>query len=173
MAEQIATAILAAIGSATIENSSSSLSYLNRFKVVSTDGETVSEWSTFSLSSQNSISSIITGYTPEYSVTSFQSGGTALNVRWTVPEILDRQKFDIYFAWSYDNGASYTDFEYSDTVNTYTYFIEIPIVSSVLAQYVKVAVQIPTGLKIINTNALLFQTGGLSTRPIFDAGSIV
>lgn len=172
MANLQAQAVLAAIGAATIENSSSPLAYLNRFKITNDDNETLSDWSTLSLSSQNSISSIIAGYTPIYSISSVESGGVGLNIKWTVPEVLDKQKFDIYFAWSYDNGSSYTAFEYAETVTSNSYYIEIPTVSSVKAQFVKLAVQLPTNKKIVNTNALLFQTTGVTTLPYLDAGTI-
>jgi hypothetical protein len=167
-----ASAVLAAVGAATIQNSSSSLSYLSRFKIVDSNNEILSDWSVPNLSVQDSVSSIITGYTPIYSISSVESGGVGLNIKWTVPEILDKQKFDIYFAWSYDNGSTYTDFVYAETVTSNNYYIEIPTVSTVKAQKVKLAVQLPTNKKIVNTNALLFQTPGVTTLPYLDAGTI-
>lgn len=171
MSEQKAVFIPAAIGSATIENASSPLSYLNRYRLINENQEVVSDWSNFEFSSQDSVSTIITGYTPIYSISSVESGGVGLNIKWTVPEVLERQKFDVYFAWSYD-GINYTNFTYTDTVSSNSYYIEIPTVSLVLAKNVKLAVQLPTNKKILNTNALLFQTPGVTTRPILDAGTI-
>jgi hypothetical protein len=171
MSEEKSVFIPAEIGSATIEDASSELSYLNRYRLVSDTEEPLSGWSNFVFSFQNSVSSIISGYTPIYSISSVESGGVGLNIKWTVPEILERQKFDIYFAWSYDN-INYTSFEYTDTVSSNNYYIEIPTVSTVLAKKVKLAVQLPTNKKIVNTNALLFETPGIDTRPVLDAGTI-
>lgn len=171
MADAQASEVLALVGAATIESSSSALSYLNRFKIVTQDNETLSDWSSFSLSTQDSIASLLTGYTPEYSLSSVESGGAGMNVKWTIPEILIAKELDIYFAWSYD-GSTYTNFEYADTVTSNSYYIKIPTVSSVKAVKVKFAVQIPTNIKIINTNALILETPGISTLPILDAGTI-
>ena len=48
------------------------------------------------------------------------------------------------------------------------YYIKIPTG----AEFLKAAVQVPTNIKIINTNALLFQSNGISTLPILDSGTI-
>lgn len=162
----------ATFGAATIETSSSPLIYLNRYRVVTENLEPLSEWSTFTKSTQGSIASIISGYTPIYSISSVESGGVGLNIKWTVPEVLERQEFDLYFAWSYD-GTTYPDgFVYTDTVSSHNYYIEIPTVSSVKAKKVKLAVQVPTNIKTKNTNALLFETPATTTLPILDAGTI-
>ena len=166
-----ASVALATTGSATIENTSSPLSCLVRYKIVDKDGNTLSDWSTFNFFTQDSISSIISGYTPIYTISSVESGGVGINVKWTVPAVLESSSLDVYFAWSYDN-STYTDFVYADTVTSNTYYIEIPTVSTIKAKKVKLAVQVPTNLKIINTNALIFQTPGVSTSPILDAGTI-
>ena len=172
MSETKSVFVPAEVGPATIENSSSPLSYLNRYRLVTENGEALSAWSNFVFSSQNSVASIISGFTPEYSISSVESGGVGLNIKWTVPEVLERQTFDIYFSWSYD-GTTYTSFEYTDTVSSNNYYIKIPTVSTVLAKKVKLAVQLPTNIKVVNTNALLFETPGIDTRPILDAGPIV
>jgi hypothetical protein len=140
--------------------------------LVTDEQDILSNWSNINLLQQDSISTIISGYTANYTISSVESGGARLNVRWTVPEALINQKFDIYFSWSYNSGSTYTDFAYAETITANTYFIDIPYQSSIKATHVKVVVQIPTSIKIVNSNALLFQSTAQSTLPILDAGTI-
>ena len=158
---------------AVIKNSSSSLDYLFRYRLITDEGEALSEWSRVNQITQQSISGIMNGFVSSVSVSSVESGGTGINVGWTIPNNFPTSKFDIYFSWSYNNGVSFTDFEYVDTVTSNNYYIDIPVVSSVKAGLVKVAVQVPTNIKIINTNALLIQSSAKSTLPILDPGTIV
>jgi hypothetical protein len=158
---------------ATIQNSSSNLNYLFRYKVVTEEGQDITEWSSVNSLPQNNISNILNGFTPSYSISSVESGGAGINVKWTVPESFPANEFDIYFSWSFDNGSTFTDFEYTDTISSNSYYILIPTSSSIKASFVKVAVQLPTNIKIINTNASLFQTSGITTLPILDSGTIV
>jgi hypothetical protein len=157
---------------ASISNSSSPLLYFMRYRLVTEEKTVISDWSTMNILQQNSVSSIISGFTPTYTISSVESGGSRINVRWTVPDPLNNKNYDIYFSWSYDGGSTYTDFVYAETVNSNTYYKDIPYQSSVKATHVKVAVQIPTTTKVINSNALLFQSSGQTTLPILDAGTI-
>lgn len=178
MAEDIAKATFNPVNqsSATIEDSSSEITYLVRYAIVSETGETLSPWSQINEINQQSATLLLNGFVPEYSVSSVESGGQGINVKWTVPDSFPVSKFDIYFAWSWDSNpltATFSDFEYADTVSSNSYYIKIPLQSAVKAKFVKVAVQISTGKKIVNTNALIFQTSAESTLPILDAGTIV
>jgi len=157
---------------AVISNSSSPLDYLFRYRLVTNEGEALSEWSKVNKVAQGSISGIMGSFVSSVSVSSVESGGTGINVNWTVPNGFPTNKFDVYFSWSYDNGLSFTDFVYADTVTSNNYYIDIPVQSSVKAGLVKVAVQVPTNIKIINTNALLIQSDSKSTKPILDSGNI-
>jgi hypothetical protein len=153
---------------AVIKNSSSSLDYFFRYRLVTDEGEDLTGWSGVNQQTQGSISGVLDGFVPSISASSVESGGVGINVKWTVPSSFPTNKFDIYFSWSYDNGGTYTSFEYTDTVTANNYYIKIPAG----AEFVKAAVQVPTNIKIINTNALLFQSNGISTLPILDSGTI-
>ena len=157
--------------SATVSDSSSNLNYFFRYNIITEDGEQVTDWSTINQLNQQDVSNLLDGFTPTYSVSSVESGGVGINVKWTVPDSFAAKKLDIYFSWSY-NGSTYTDFQYTDTVTSNSYYIEIPTVSSTKATFVKFAIQIPTNIKIINSNALLFQSTGKSVLPILDGGTI-
>jgi len=178
MSEETLTATFNPVNqsAATIENSSSDIVYLVRYAVVSETGEPVSPWSQINKVTQESTSFLLGGFVPEYSISSVESGGEGISVRWTVPDSFPISKFDVYFAWSWDSNpltAVFTDFEFAETVSANAYYTKIPLQSMVKARFVKVAVQISTGKKIVNTNALMFQTPAESTRPILDAGTIV
>jgi hypothetical protein len=157
---------------AVIENSSSPLDYLFRYRLITDEGEALSEWSRVNKVDQGSISGIMGSFVSSVSVSSVESGGAGINVSWTTPNEFPTNKFDIYFSWSYNNGLSFTSFEYEATVTSNNYYIDIPVVSSVKAGLVKVAVQVPTNIKVINTNALLIQSDAKSTKPILDSGNI-
>lgn len=162
--------------SATISDSSSDIVYLVRYAVVSETGEQLSPWSQVNEINQGNTTLLLDGFVSDYSISSVESGGEGINVRWTVPDNFTVSKFDIYFAWSWDSDpmtATFYDFEYAETVTTNTYYTKIPLQSTVKAKFVKVAVQISTGKKIVNTNALIFQTPATSTLPILDSGTIV
>jgi hypothetical protein len=159
-------------GSASILDNSSPLNYLTRYRLVTEEQQVISDWSHINTLQQDSVSTIITGFTPQYTISSVESGGTRLNIRWTVPDKLTNQKFDIYFSWSYNGGSTYTSFIYAETITANTYYIDIPYQSSVKATHVQVAVQVPTSIKTVNSNALLFQSTAQSTLPILDAGTI-
>jgi len=170
MAENIVTSTFNIFNNsvAVIKDGSSSLDYFFRYRLVTDEGEALSEWSGVNQETQGSISGVLGGFVPSISASSVESGGVGMNVKWTVPSSFPTNKFDIYFSWSYDNGGTYTSFEYTDTVTANNYYIKIPAG----AEYVKAAVQVPTNIKIINTNALLFQSDGISTLPILDSGTI-
>jgi hypothetical protein len=153
---------------ATIENSSSPLDYLFRYRLVTDEGEALSEWSGINKTTQSSIYDILDGFYPSISASSVESGGVGMNVKWTVPNSFPTNRFDIYFSWSYNNGSTFSAFEYADSVTANNYYIEIPAG----ADFVKVAVQVPTNIKIINTNALLYQSNQITTLPILDGGTI-
>ena len=162
--------------SATINDSSSDIVYLVRYAVVSETGEQLSPWSQVNEINQGNTTLLLDGFVSDYSLSSVESGGEGINVRWTVPDNFTVSKFDIYFAWSWDSDpitAIFSDFEYAETVTTNTYYTKIPLQSTVKAKFVKVAVQVSTGKKIVNTNALIFQTPATSTLPILDSGTIV
>jgi len=157
---------------ASIKTSSSPILYITRHRLVTEEQDVVSNWSHINVLQQDSVSSIISGFTPTYTISSVESGGSRITVRWTVPDPLNNKNYDIYFSWSFDGGSTYTDFTYAETVSSNTYYKDIPYQSSIKATHVKVAVQIPTTTKIINSNALLFQSSGQTTLPILDAGTI-
>jgi len=160
------------LGEAFIENATSSIKYLIRYKTVTDSGEQTSEESVISWIDYESISDIISGYTPKYTISSVESGGEKINIKWTVPDSLETTELDIYLAWSYD-GTTYPDgFVYIDRVLSHNYYIDIPYSSGVKAKKVKFAVQIPTNLKMLNSNAKLFETTGVTTLPYLDAGTI-
>ena len=162
--------------SATINDSSSNIVYLVRYAVVSETGEQLSPWSQINEINQGNTTLLLDGFVSDYSISSVESGGEGINIRWTVPDNFTVSKFDIYFAWSWDSDpitATFSDFEYAETVTTNTYYTKIPLQSTVKAKFVKVAVQVSTGKKIVNTNALIFQTPATSTLPILDSGTIV
>ena len=162
--------------SATISDSSSDIVYLVRYAVVSETGEQLSPWSQVNEINQGNTALLLDGFVSDYSISSVESGGEGINVRWTVPDNFTVSKFDIYFTYSWDsdpNTATFYDFEYAETVTTNTYYTKIPLQSAVKAKFVKVAVQVSTGKKIVNTNALIFQTPATSTLPILDSGTIV
>ena len=156
---------------ATIKDSSSNLSYFFRYNIVTSDGIPITEWSTVNQLNQNNVSNILDGFVPTYSISSVESGGTGINVKWTLPDSLIGVNLDIYFSWCYDSSiaGTYTTFEYTDTVISNGYYIKIPTG----ANFVKFAVQVPTNIKIINSNALLFQSTPKSTLPILDGGQIL
>jgi len=158
--------------SATIADSSSNLNYLFRYNLVTEDGAPVTEWSKINQLNQQNVSNLLNGFVPTYSISSVESGGQTINVKWTVPDSFSATKLDIYFSWSY-NGSTYTNFQYTDTVTTNSYSINIPTQSSVKASFVKFAIQVPTNIKVINSNALLFQSTAKSTLPVLDAGTII
>jgi hypothetical protein len=161
---------------ATIQDSTSDIVYLVRYTVTSETGEILAPWSQINEINQQSASLLLNGFVPEYSVSSVESGGEGINIKWTVPDSFSVSKFDIYFAWSWDSNistATFTDFEYADTVSANSYYMKIPLQSSIKAKFVKFAVQIPTRTKIINTNALILQSSAKSTLPILDSGTIV
>lgn len=153
---------------AVITSSSSSLDYFFRYRLATDEGEALTEWSGVNQETQGSISGVLGGFFPSISASSVESGGVGMNVKWTIPNSFPTNKFDIYFSWSYDNGATYTSFDYTETVTSNNYYIDIPAG----AEFVKVAVQVPTNIKIVNTNALLIQSNGISTLPILDSGTI-
>lgn len=158
---------------AVVEDVSSDLVYLFRYNIVSDEGDVVTEWSTVNQINQTDISNVLDGFTPTYSISSVESGGVGINVKWTVPDSFIIKQLDIYFSWSYD-GSTYTDYEYADTVLSNNYYIDVPFnISSVKAKFVKVVVQTPTNIKVVNTNAQLFESTATSTLPILDGGTIV
>ena len=162
--------------SATIEDESSEIIYFIRYRVLDQDAQSISPFSHINEVNQGNASLLLNGFVPSYSVSSVESGGEGVNVKWTVPDSFSISKFDIYFAWSWDSDpltATFSDFEYADTVSSNSYYTKIPLESSIKAKFVKVAVQISTGQKIINTNALIFQSSAESTLPVLDAGTIV
>lgn len=153
---------------ATIQTSSSDLDYFFIYRLITDEGEALSEWSGINQATQSSISDILDGFYPSISASSVESGGVGMNVKWTIPNDFPTNKFDIYFSWSTNNGATFSAFEYADTVTANNYYIDIPAG----ADFVKIAVQVPTNIKIINTNALLYQSNQITTLPILDAGTI-
>jgi hypothetical protein len=157
---------------AVIENGSSPLDYLFRYRLVTDEGEALSQWSRVNKVNQGSISTIMGSFVSSVSISSVESNGVGINVSWTTPNGFPANRFDVYFSWSYNNELSFTDFEYADTVTSNNYYIDIPTVSSVKAGFVKVAIQVPTNIKTINTNALLIQSNSKSTKPILDSGEI-
>lgn len=178
MAEETFKAVFNPIGesTATIEDASSEIIYLVRYTVISETGEVLAPWSQINEINQQNASLLLDGFVPQYSVSSVESGGEGINVKWTIPDSFSVSKFDIYFSWSWDSNpltGTFTDFEYADTVSSNLYYIKIPLQSSIKAKFVKIAVQIPTQKKIVNTNALIFQTSAENTLPILDSGTIV
>lgn len=178
MAENTVVATFVPIGEslATINDQSSDIVYLVRYAAISETGEQISPWSQINEVNQQNVSFLLNGFVPSYSVSSVESAGVGVNLKWTVPDSFASAKFDVYYAWSWDadpNTAIFTDFEYADTVTSNSYYIEIPTQSGIKAKFVKFAVQIPTGKKIINTNALIFQTTPQNTLAILDGGTIV
>lgn len=161
---------------AVVEDSSSELVYFFRYNVVTDEGDVVTEWSTVNQLNQTDISNVLGTFTPTYSISSVESGGAGINVKWTVPDSFVIKQLDIYFSWCYDSSISgtYTDYEYADTVSSNNYYIDIPTNgSNVKAKFVKVFVQTPTNIKIVNTNAKLFESTAKSTLPILDGGTII
>lgn len=229
---------------AVIKNSSSSLDYFFRYRLVTDEGEDLTGWSGVNQQTQGSISSILNGFFPSISLSSVESKGNGINVKWTTPDSFATNKFDVYFSWCYSLsiGGAYTDFQFAETVTSNNYYIDIPlnvldaqtptgstnitfttkyphdivsgqqvIVSGVTpagyngtrtaqsgttgstlvlnigsnpgaitvagnidnkANFVKVAVTVPTNIKIVNSNALLIQSNATSTLPILDSGTI-
>jgi len=162
---------------AVIEDNSSELVYFFRYNVVSDEGDVVTEWSTINQLNKNNIVDVLDGFQSTYSISSVESGGVGINTKWTVPDSFIIKQLDIYFAWSWDSNpltAVFTDFEYTDTVTSNNYYIDIPKnESNVKAKFVKVTVQVPTNIKAVNTNARLFLSTATSTLPVLDAGTIV
>jgi hypothetical protein len=158
---------------AVITDSSSSLDYFFRYRLITDEGDAITQWSEINNVTQESISGILDGFSSSVSASSVESGGTAVNISWTTPKDFPTNRFDVYLSWSSNNGLSFTSFEYADTVTSNSYSAEIPLVSSVKATLVKVAIQVPTNIKIINTNALLVQSDALSARPVLDSGQIM
>ena len=107
---------------ASIIDSSSSLNYFVRYRSVSENQDILSDWTNIKTIQQNSISTILNGFTPTYTVSSVESGGSRLNIRWTIPQSLSQSKFDIYLSWSYDNGGTYSNYQYADTVSSSIYY---------------------------------------------------
>jgi hypothetical protein len=161
--------------SAVVKDSSSNLNYLFRYAIVNQEGTELSEWSSIKQVDQENVSNVLNGFSPTHTVSSVESGGQGINVRWTVPDSFVAKEFDIYYSWSYESsGTTFTDFKYADSVTSNSHYIDIPINgSSVKAKRVKVAVQLPTNIKIINENALLFASEVRSTLPLLDGGEIV
>jgi hypothetical protein len=157
---------------AGIKDGSSSLEYFFRYRLITDEGEALTQWSEIKNITQESISEIMNGFVSSVSISSVESNGVGINVSWTTPNEFPTNKFDVYFSWSYNNELSFTSFEYADTVTSNNYYIDIPTVSSVKAGFVKVAIQVPTNIKTINTNALLIQSNSKSTKPILDSGEI-
>lgn len=160
------------VASAVIVAPSSNLDYFFRYKITTEDGQPITQWSTINRLEQQNVSNLLDGFTPTYSISSVESGGKGVNVKWTVPDSFAATKLDIYFSWSYD-GSTYTDFQYTDTVTSNSYYIDIPIMSSIKATFVKFAIQLPTNIKIINSNALLLESIPQSTAPTLDGGTIM
>lgn len=164
------------LSTAIIEDEQSELTYFVRYKISDANGLDISTFSPITEIKQQDTSFLLNGFVPTYSISSVESGGQGINIKWTVPDSFPLSRFDIYFAWSWDSDpltAEFSDFEYADTATSNSYYIKIPLQSSVKAKFVKAIVQVPTSQKIINTNALIVQTGVESTLPILDAGSIV
>lgn len=228
---------------AVIKNSSSNLDYFFKYRLVTDEGEALTQWSGVNQVTQGSISGILGNFLPSISASSVESNGVGMNVKWTTPNSFPTNKFDIYFSWSYNNGGVYTSFKYEDTVTSNNYYIDIPFVpigiqtptgttnitftttvthgivsgklvvlsgitpsgyngtwvaqsgttgstlvlnmgsnpgpittagkTNKIANFIKIAVQVPTNLKIVNTNALLIQSNAISTLPILDPGLVV
>lgn len=159
---------------ATIKDSSSELDFFYIYRLITDEGEALTDWSQINRTRQsNGVSGLLGTFIPSLSASSVESGGVGMNIKWTVSDSFPVDKFDLYFSWSYDNGTTYTDFQYTDTVTSNNYYITIPTVSSVKASFVKVAVQVPTNIKIINSKARLYQSSsGITTKPILDSGTI-
>jgi hypothetical protein len=127
---------------AVVEDSSSDLVYFFRYNVVSDEGTVVTEWSTINQLKQNNILDILNGFEPTYSISSVESGGVGVNVKWTVPDSFVIKQLEIYFAWSWDTNPStavFRDFEYADAVTSNNYYIDIPFNGS------NIKTQTPTG----------------------------
>jgi len=152
---------------AVIKDNTSGLDYYFRYRLINDSAEVLSDWSKVNKITQNSISTILDGFYPSLSASSVESAGVGMSIKWTIPDSFPTNKFDIYISWS-DNGSTYPAFEYIDTVTSNSYYVEIPANKN----FVKIAVQVPTNIKIINNNALLYQSNGISTLPILDAGTI-
>jgi hypothetical protein len=158
---------------ATIKDNSSDLSYLFRYTIVDKEGARLSEWSSINQAEQENVSNVLGSFTPTYSVSSIESGGRGIKVQWTVPDSFVAKELDVYFSWSYNSNAStFTPFQYADSVTSNSYYVDIPFESSIKAKFVKVAVQLPTSVKVVNTNALLFESEIEDTRPLLDGGDI-
>jgi len=121
---------------AVIENNSSSLVYLFRYNLITDEGAVVSEWSTINQLNQNNINTLLNGFVPTPSISSVESGGVGVGIKWTVPESFIVKQLDVYISWSY-NGSTFTDFEYADSVTSNFYYTDIPF--NILG------VQTPTG----------------------------
>lgn len=176
MAEQVKANFNIFINSeATIKNQSSQLNYLFRYNIVSENGDVVSPWSNIIELNQEDIQNLLNGFTPTYSSSSIESGGTAMKINWSVPDSFTPPKLDVYLSWAYDtNPIAYLPYTFAGSVTSNSYYVEIPFnYLNQKAKFLKVAVQLPTTKKIINTNALLFETPGISTAPVLDGGTIV
>lgn len=160
---------------ATIKYGESDLKYFVRYYLVDEAGNRTSYLSNINEINQGNAVSLLNGFVPTYSISSVESGGQALNIKWLLPDNFASSKLDIYFSWSWDAGGaedSFIEYEYADTVISNSYYITIPTQSSVKAKFVKMAVQIPTQDKFVSTNALLFETVATTTLPILDGGTI-
>lgn len=132
MAENNVVATFNPIGEslASIEDSASDIVYFVRYAVVSETGQQLSPWSEINEINQESTSFLLDGFVPDYSVSSVESGGAGVNVKWSVPDSFASAKFDVYYAWSWDsnqNTAVFPDFQYADTVTSNSYYLQIPL----------------------------------------------
>lgn len=159
---------------AFIQNNTSNLKYIFRYNLINSEGTQVSEWSSINYLEQDTVSNILQDFTPTYSISSVESGGVGINIKWTVPDSFVAKKLDIYLSWSYNSDASgFTNYEYIDSVTSNSYYIDIPYQDSIKAKFVKIVVQLPTNIKIINENAMLFESSAVTTLPILDGGTII
>lgn len=151
--------------------------YFLRYRVVSEDGVSRSNWSNIYSVTGNSVADLVDAGTEiKLSLVADQLG---VNIAWSMPDRIKDETFDVFVAWAYSKDYSdlpvYEEWIYSQTVKSNASYANTP--SGAL--YMKARIQISSTQNSISDTLLLVESQadingliGISTQAAVVGGSI-
>ncbi len=149
--------------------------YYLRFRIVSEDSSKRSAFSPVNIVDGLDLTDIVAANPVDYQ---YYSDEESFRINWSVPEEIERTRFDVYARWSAtEPGLSSQTYSFvGPTVDGAQTTLTIPATNSA---FVQVRVQLETDPHILNNPAKLFETAAMSTAltnlaiTSIDGGSIV
>jgi hypothetical protein len=150
-----------------------------RYRVVSEDKSLLSAWSNKFEITGKTIQSIV-GPGSGVQEPNLIATSTGMSVSWDLPGDLNKEVFDLFVKWSYDNEISYDEsWKYVGTISSNSTYVQIAYDGTIRATHAKARVQIESLKKIASDvtaekeYVLIAESiTGVSTTPKLDGGTI-